>query len=276
MAYSGSRTKDKLLLFYVRKVPDHPFKIRIVNFINDFFFNNEIRVRGPGNKLLQVSTREYMSNEIVFTGNYEPLTLKLCESLLGNGGVFLDIGANMGLYSIHLSTIENLHIYAIEPSFSNFQKLLSNIYLNHRKNITPINIGLSDKDSFGFLTNSSPGNSGTVQVVNKSNDDTSYLIRLCPLSEIINFFNIQSIDLIKIDVEGFEMNVFKGFFKQNTIKPKNIIMEFSDLMERTGYTMEQCYNYIIDLGYEPNNVLGNKFNLGDDYPEANLWFRKVD
>lgn len=276
MTYSGSRLKDRLLLFYIRKIPDHPFKIRIVNLINDYFFNNEIRVKSPGNKLLQVSTREYMSHEIIFTGNYEPLTLKLCESLLINGGVFLDVGANMGLYSIHLSNIEKLNIYAIEPSFLNFQKLLSNIYLNHSKNIIPINIGLSDKDSFGYLINNSPANSGTIQVVDKSNDETSYLIRLCPLSEIVKYFNLPVIDLIKIDVEGFEMNVFKGFFKQNSIKPKNIIMEFSGLIERTGYTMEQCYNYVIDLGYESNTVLGNKFSFGEDYPEANLWFKKVD
>jgi len=275
MIYSGSRLKDKLFLFYIRKMPGHPFKLRIINALNDRWFKNAVRVKGSNGKLLQLSTREYMCHEIIFSGSYEPLTLSLCEEVLKNGGVCIDIGANIGFHSIHLSSIENLKIYAIEPYFLSFEKLLSNIYLNQAKNIMPINIGLSDKDSFGYLVNPSPANSGTFQVVNKSNDDLSYLIRLCTLSEIVNHYELPAIDLIKIDVEGFEMNVFKGFFDKNELRPKNIIMEFSDLTERTGYTREQVFNYIIDLGYEAHTVLGTPFKLGDDYPEANLWFKKV-
>ncbi|MBB3057093.1 FkbM family methyltransferase [Mucilaginibacter gotjawali] len=276
MIYTGSRLKDKLFLFYIRKIPGHPFKLRIINLLNDFVFKNAVRVKGSNGKLLQLSTREYMCHEIIFSGSYEPLTLSLCDDLLKNGGVCIDIGANIGFHSIHLSFIENLKIYAIEPYFLSFQKLLSNIYLNKAKNIIPVNIGLSDKDSFGYLVNPSPANSGTFQVVDNSNDDLSYLIRLGTLSEIVKHYNLPSIDLMKIDVEGFEMNVFKGFFGQNLVKPKNIIMEFSDLTERTGYKKEEVYNYIIDQGYEAYNVLGDKFRLGDDYPEANLWFRRND
>jgi hypothetical protein len=101
------------------------------------------------------------------------------------------------------------------------------------------------------------------------------LIRLCTLSEIVNHYDLPEIDLIKIDVEGFEMNVFNGFFGQNQLQPKNIIMEFSDLTERTGFSRQQVFSYMCNLGYQAHSVLGTPFNLGDDYPEANLWFKKT-
>ncbi|HTD40651.1 MAG TPA: FkbM family methyltransferase [Mucilaginibacter sp.] len=275
MNYQGSRLRDKIFLFYIRNTFHHPFKIRIINWLNDVFFNNLIRIkRSNGGGQYDLSTREYIGHEIIFSGSYEPLTLNICENLLKQGGVFIDIGANVGLFSIQLSKLTNVIVYSVEPSFLNFQKLLSNISLNKVSNIHPINIGLSDRDSFGYLINNSPANSGTFRVVDTVNDNSSYLIRLCTLSELVKYFGLSEIDLIKIDVEGFEMNVFKGYFNHNLPSPKNIIMEFSGLLEQTGYTVKECYDYFTDLGYEHFTIAGDKYNLGDILPESNLWLRR--
>ncbi len=274
MKFKGVRRSDRIVLYYIRKFPNHPFKIRIINWINDLVFNNVIKVKSRNEDVFAVSTREQIGHEIILSGCYEPLTLLKCEDLLRNGGVFIDIGANMGLHSIYLSKLKNISIYAVEPSIHNFQKLLFNIKLNGAKNINPVNIALSDKDSFGFLTNDSPVNSGTFKVVNNCNDTDSYLIRLCTLSELLNYFKISEVELLKIDIEGFEMNVFKGLFEHCSIMPKNIIMELSDLMERTGYTIDDCYDYLKNLGYDAYSITGDKYNLGDPLPEANLWLKK--
>jgi FkbM family methyltransferase len=274
MRYVGSRWQDKLLLFYVRKIPNHPFKIRILNWFNTAVYGDEIKVTSENGTRLFLSAIEQMGCEIIFTGAFEPYTLTKCEELLKNGGNCIDIGANMGLYSIYLSKINNVSIYAIEPSAHNFQKLLNHINLNKAQNIHPINVGLSYEDSFGYLVNLSPNNSGTVKVDDQNSGSGSYLIRLCTLADLIRHLKLINIELIKIDVEGFEMNIFNGFFGEaQHIMPQNIIMEFTDQIERTGYTMADCYDYFMKLGYEAFTVTGEVYNLGGPLPEANLWLK---
>jgi FkbM family methyltransferase len=276
MKYTGIRLQDKLFLFYIRSIPNHPSKLRILHWINSGLFNNAIRVKSENDSRHLLSIKEQIGTEVLFSGSFEPLTLIKCEELLKTGGNFIDIGANMGLHSVYLSKLSNVTVYAIEPSAHNFPKLLDHIALNKSTNIRPINIGLSDKDSFGYLINQSPRNSGTVKVVDQTTDNDSYLIRLCTLAELVNHLGLKSIELIKIDVEGFEMNIFNGFFGQNpAVMPKNIIMEFTDQMERTGYTQTDCYNYFKKLGYEAFTVTGEVYKLNDPLPEANLWLKKI-
>ncbi|MDB5132016.1 MAG: methyltransferase, FkbM family [Mucilaginibacter sp.] len=275
MTYRGSRLSDKLFLYYIRKIPDHPCKVRIIYWINTAFFNDSVKVKSKNGSVYALSTKEYIGHEIIFSDNFEQLTLIKCDELLSNGGNVIDIGANQGLHSIYLSKHSNVRVYAVEPSAHNFQKLLINRALNNAKNIYPLNIGLADKDSFGYLVNEAPGNSGTVMVVNETDDKDAYLIRLCTLADIVNELKLSDIELIKIDVEGFEMNVFKGFFSNSEIMPKNIIMEFGSQIERTGHTMAECYDYLKNLGYRGYTVVGDIYELNDPLPECNLWLKKA-
>jgi FkbM family methyltransferase len=275
MTYRGSRLSDKLFLYYIRKIPDHPFKIKMINWVNTFFFNGAVNVENKNGSVYALSTMEYIGHEIIFSDKFEPLTLIKCEELLRNGGNFIDIGANQGLYSIYIGKLSNVTVFAVEPSVRNFQRLQVNIALNNPGNIYPLNIALSDKDSFGYLVNDSPANSGTVKVVDQTRNRDAYLIRLCTLADIVTELKLSDIELIKIDVEGFEMNVFKGFFSNSAIMPKNIIMEFDSQIERTGSSMAECYDYLKNLGYKGYTVVGDIYELNDPLPECNLWLKKI-
>jgi FkbM family methyltransferase len=274
MNFSGSRLIDKWFLAYIRKVPNHPFKVRIVNYINDIFFNNSVKIKFENDVTFPFSSREQMGRGIMVTGEYEPLTIKMCKETLSSGGVLVDIGANIGLFSIYLSRIKGVTVYSIEPSVQNFHKFLFNLEQNKAENIIPINVGLSYEDSFGYMVNQSPINSGTFKVVEDKSETDTYLIRLCTLAELVKYLNITAIKLIKIDVEGYEMNIFKGFFtKNNSIMPENIVMEFGDQIERTGHNLLDSFNFFIDMGYQPFDVAGKPYTFGDDLPEGNLWLK---
>ncbi|MBB5395119.1 FkbM family methyltransferase [Mucilaginibacter sp. AK015] len=262
MKYQGSRFVDKLFLLYVRKTPNHPFKIRIVNWINNFFFGKQVIFESANGSKHYLSTGEYTGHQLAFVGEYEPLTFKKCESLLHKGGILFDVGASMGLFSLYLSKIPNLEIYALEPSAQNFLSLLKNVQLNHAENIHTIHVGLSNEDSFGYIVNLTPKNTGTTKVVDLPlAGHHSYLIQLTTMISLIKHFNIKKIDLLKIDVEGYEINVFKGLFGHpSAIMPENIIMEFSDLVIRSGLSEKECINYIKSFGYEIFTVTGVPFH----------------
>ncbi len=213
MRFIGNRLRDKVLLFYIRRVPNHPSKIRFVNWINDCCFNNNVQVKSETGSIHSLSTKEYIGHQILFSDAFEPITLLKCKEILSSGGNFIDIGANAGLHSLYVSQLNNVNIYAIEPSAVNFTTLLSNILLNNTKNIHPINIGLAEEDSFSYLGNQSPTNSGTVKIFDNNTANNSYMIRLTTLANLVKKLNLSSIKLIKIDVEGFEMSVLR-FFRQ--------------------------------------------------------------
>ena len=271
--YQGNRICDKIVLFYIRNIPNHPFKIRILYKICDFFFKSEIELKNTNGSLFRFSINEYLGHEILFSGDYEPRSLNICQEIMKEGGIFIDIGANLGLYTITISSIKNTQIYAIEPTAINFSKLINNVNLNNIENIELINIGLTDVSSFGYLVNPIPKNAGTFQVI-KEKEANSYLVKLVTLSEIIKHYEVDSIKLIKIDVEGYELKVFKGFFNENVPFPENIIMEFTDYIERTEYTLKDCYEYLTTLGYLPYNILGQLYQLGEYLPESNLLWKR--
>ena len=273
MNFKGNRLADKALMFYVRNVPNHPFKLRFVNTINDFFFNHAVQLKTGSNARFNLSTREQTGHDIMVQGTYEPLTVGLAKSIMQDGGVFFDVGANIGLFSIQLSMIENVVVYAVEPSAGIFSKLLKNIRLSHAENIHPINIGLSYQDGFAYMFNKHPGNLGTTKVVEKIEQD-SHLIRLCTLAELLTYLKITEIKLMKIDVEGYELNVLKGLFEdRNTIYPENLILEFNELIEETGHNQRESFEYILGLGYAPFNVLEQPWQFGESLPESNLLFK---
>jgi FkbM family methyltransferase len=272
MNFKGKRLADRLLLFYIRKVPDHPVKRRLVNKINDAWFKDGVQLE-KNQACFHLSTREQTGLGLMIEDEYEPLTMKLAETILSGGGVLFDIGANMGLWSIQLSKIKNVAVYSIEPSFEIFALLQKNMHSSGAKNITPINLALSNADGFGYMFNQHPKNLGTMKVVN-DRQDGAYLVRLCTLADLLGYLNIQRIRLMKIDVEGFELNVLKGLFAgDNAVRPENLIMEFNELIERTGYTQQESFDYIISQGYKPFNMLGQVYIFGEDMPESNLLFK---
>ena len=102
--YKGYRLKDKWLISYIRKIPNHPFKLRIVNFLNDAFFSKGIKVVNQNGCIFFISTREYTGHSILVQKDYEPMTTAIAIEAVKNGGVVIDVGANIGLISINLSS----------------------------------------------------------------------------------------------------------------------------------------------------------------------------
>jgi len=131
----------------------------------------------------------------------EPKTFNFIMKQIRNCKVFVDVGANIGGYAIRAA--KYCKVYAIEPLPRNYKILKINEKLNNVK-INSFNIAAGNK--YGKIKlYYEPGAYGTPSVKSKQN----YFIEveMKPLDEIINE---ESIDLIKIDVEGAEDLVLEG------------------------------------------------------------------
>ena len=179
--------------------------------------------------------------------------LNLNNNNNNNNAIVMDIGANIGIYTILLSHIyPKAKIIAIEASPTIFEMLRSNCKLNNLvfpgSNVLLINKAISDKDDITtefyekhsmstmlkeFLTNLSS------TILTNQDELNKRVIRTITIDNLVETININEISLLKIDVEGAEVLALKGAIKTLTQKKiKNMIIEYHSL---------ENYNYITKL-----------------------------
>lgn len=194
----------------------------------------------------------------------EEIDLKLFMRLSKHCKCILDIGANTGLFSILSSKgNSNAQIFAFEPYSSNANRMKKNVELNNLKNVLVLeeaignyvgnlDISIPDNDS---ITDVSSANLDFSKKIYKS---INWKITRVPVSTIDEFSKSISmrIELIKCDVETFEMEVFKGM--GNTLvnhRPLIIFECFLD-KERKDFFNQilTTYNYYLYLILEQGLV----------------------
>ena len=132
---------------------------------------------------------------------------RLISPYLKPGMVFVDIGANIGTYSLFVAERcgGEARILAFEPHPRTFAKLSFNIKANAGASIEPINQGVGAKNERLRLYSSGGTNIGTASILPEAATDHEFVeVRISPLAEALKKRLIDHIDLLKIDIEGFE------------------------------------------------------------------------
>lgn len=144
--------------------------------------------------------------------------------------VIFDIGANIGQTAFNMSKTQqakglNPVVYAFEPYPKTFQKLEDNIRKNTELAIKAFNLGLGSQKGSLHMMQHHALNSGGFRMT--SDTSNSIVVPVISLDEFVSENGIRAIDFIKIDVEGFELEVLKG--AQETIRRFRpvIVFEYS-------------------------------------------------
>ena len=141
--------------------------------------------------------------------------------------VIIDCGANIGLASVFFKNrYPEATIIAIEPEESNFKMLKANTNTNMYHNIHCLKKGVWNKSANLIVNDNGYGNWGfTVDEVEYENSNT---IAAISINEIMSKFNLQHIDILKIDIEGSEKELFLENFENWLSKTKILIIELHD------------------------------------------------
>jgi FkbM family methyltransferase len=126
--------------------------------------------------------------------------------------VIIDAGANIGLASIYFANrYPQARILAIEPERSNFELLRENVA--PYPNVTPLQAALWDKDEEIQLTDPGLGKWGFMteskQVAASARSNTCHAVAARSVSTLLREFGLDRVDILKVDIEGAEKEVFQ-------------------------------------------------------------------
>lgn len=201
---------------------------------------------------------------------YERETLRWINDMKP-GSTLVDIGANVGMYSIFAAT-RGVEVLAIEPEATNYSTLVTNIRANRLEDmVTTVCGGMSDVTGPDVLHihNLSPGQSchALGDALSPAGNDKSHVVRTKQSSmayrfdDLMNMLNVRP-DHVKIDVDGIEHKVVKGMvqYLSSCDSIKSVLAELNPknprheevytIMEQHGFvtSAKQIADHTIDSG----------------------------
>lgn len=176
--------------------------------------NIEKNVMVNGYNMSVIPNDRGISLELLLFKTHEPLTTRLTTKELRNGMVCVDIGSNIGYYALLESKIvgKNGKVFAIEPSPENFNYLNNNLKLQNSSNTETHQIAIGNQEGTVKLTVGNKSNHSKVVTENQTIPNGLEVISV-PIKKLDTFIqeqNISKIDFVRMDVEGFELNVIEG------------------------------------------------------------------
>ncbi|WP_323024600.1 FkbM family methyltransferase [Castellaniella sp.] len=187
-------------------------------------------------------------------GGYEKRETDFMKSVFDDQGVFLDIGANRGWYSLVLSqAFPNSVIRAFEPIPSTFDALEKNISLNNFKNIKPFCVGMSNQPGeVEFLFAKDVAGATSMKLTGQSRGHADLERIICTTTTLDTFCADQQLtpSLIKIDVEGAELLVVQGGGNVLSHTPVLLIELLRKWSKEFGYHPNDVFEILAQYGYE--------------------------
>ena len=168
--------------------------------------------------------------------DWESSVSRLLMSELGSGSSFLDAGANFGYFTLLAAMeINEGHIYALEPNPFLFRVLQENVLIKGLGNVSLYNFALSDSDKelTFYWRNRANGDGRSYTPKDDGIRWNTYRVKAVTL----DFFADRQVDVVKMDIEGAEIDVLPNsdkFFERNRVV--KILLELHDryIRERFG------------------------------------------
>lgn len=212
----------------------------------------------------------------VFWGQTETPRKKL-YSLVSSGDIVMDVGTNIGETLLNFARIvgNRGYVYGFEPDSHNFSNVQKNISLNDFKNLRVFNLGVSDRKEVVRLYRVDRHNLGMNRILSddeatKFSDYTE--IEVDTLDNICRENQIDHIDLMKIDIEGFEMHALRGAeLTLRRLMPRLFIEVGYTRLLSNGTSPTELISFLNSLGYsifhsETDQLIEENFDfspLGD-------------
>jgi len=186
-----------------------------------------------------------------FREDYEPELAYLGKALFPRA-VFIDVGANLGIYTLVASSIVGPagRVIAIEPSFQSLPILRKNIAINGLTNVLPLSVALTEKAGSAWLYHG-PDPSQNSLGKNPSRNGVGEEVMTETLDSVLLQACVDRVDVIKMDAEGSEELILRGATRVLKSERPIVVFEFQpEAAQRLGLSPTGAWDLLESLRYE--------------------------
>jgi FkbM family methyltransferase len=254
------------MVFLYQRLPFKPFKgflKSLHGFYKNYYSNQKVTATIDG-ITYELDPNEMIDSRLLYNGCFEPATCKAINVLCKKGMAVFDIGANVGPHTLRFAKLagEEGLVVAFEPMSWAFSKLKRNVELNNYNNVVLEKIALSNKNAFDQEVNFACR--WPLSGIDKSQLHPLHhghimkdRVDILTLDEYVKKKSVSSIDLVKLDVDGYEYKIIQGALEMLKQHKPIIIMELCD------YTLKEIGDNVTDLVSQLSS-LGYKFYSEED------------
>ena len=197
-----------------------------------------------------------LSRQLFIGGCSEPNAFFFLNQILGQGMVFIDVGANDGLFSLFASQRvgDEGMVWAFEPSDREFTRLEQNLTLNQLRNVRPFRIALADHSGDGNLAIAGFEHEGQNTLGDFVHRRVELIrterVSLRALDDLVGQENLLKVDVIKLDVEGAEQRVLEGARGVlSRFRPIVLFEALDPALQKQGGSVEKLIDIFRSLQY---------------------------
>ncbi|MFP4403805.1 MAG: FkbM family methyltransferase [Candidatus Woesearchaeota archaeon] len=161
--------------------------------------------------------------------------------------IIIDVGAHIGFFTLYAKRLfPNSTIYSFEPDKQNFSYLNKNLNLNKIKGVKSFNLAVSNSDNKidFYLSEHNVGHS-----THKTKDSKKISIDSISFTSIIKENKINWVDILKVDIEGGEYDLFYNLNK-NVLKKVNLILLEWHNLDKDKNNWKELKKYLISKGFK--------------------------
>ena len=204
-------------------------------------------------------------------GRFSPTEIEFLENILNEDDNIIEIGSNIGSHTIPFAKkTKNGTCFVFEPQNDIYQMLTTNILINQLDNVRtyPVGIGMSDNIIY-YKKDKSDTNTGGFSLLRTSDPNGGSFLKITPINKTIypEFYNLKSLKLIKIDVEGMEIFVLYQLLQLIQRHSPYIFVEYN----------LQTYHKLIQFAYDNKyipylfNTNCSQYGLSNKYCDINIF-----
>ena len=212
------------------------------------------------NFYMLLNPTEHIQQRLFWYGYYEKELGELLKKIVSPGDVFLDLGANIGYFSLLVaSNSPSTKIISFEPVKDLFQNMNDNISLNNIKNISTINAAVGEINGEKELFVSASDNLGMSSFRQPENySGKKEKIKVVTIDDWYKTSGLSKIDIIKLDIEGSELAALKGMKEVlQTQKPVLIVEINPETLSMFNLQPSDIYVYLNQFNFEGFLISGN-------------------
>jgi len=220
---------------------------------------------------LHLNLEDWIQQQIYFLGEYEKNEIDYLYAHLKKGDIFIDLGGNIGLFSLNASKIvgDEGKIYAFEAFTPNYNHFRKHIDINHFNNIKLEHLAVADKKGFiEILYDETYHNVGMASSFLQEYT-AKEKVESISLDEYAKQQQISRIDLIKIDIEGGEYSALTGMREILMHYRPKILIEINNIaLKSSNRSEEELVSLLTEKGYRKIKIVSktdNSYNAVFEY-----------